>query len=224
MPQINSTGDEQLTFIAAAFASSWAYALFRFFRRLGVFGLVLLSALDSSFLFLPFGNDLMLIALVSRDRSVSLAIAYVVACVVGSVIGVFIIDSLMRKTGEKGLERFVSETKIARLKQKLEKKAWLTVGVATLLPPPFPFTPVIMTASALQTPRKAIIAAVVVGRVIRFSLEATLALYFGRRVLAILMSPWVEYFVYGLIVIAIIGSVFSILKWVKRETLATAHT
>ena len=33
-----------------------------------MFGLFLMSALDSSFLVLPFGNDLLLIALVSSNR------------------------------------------------------------------------------------------------------------------------------------------------------------
>jgi membrane protein YqaA with SNARE-associated domain len=199
-------------------AGSWAYSLFRFFRRLGVFGLFLLSALDSSFLFLPFGNDLMLIALVSSNRSGLMAVGYVIASVVGSILGVIVIDSLMRKTGEKGLERFVSSRKMDRLKQQLENKAWLTIFIATVMPPPFPFTPVVMTASALQCSRAIIIAAVGVGRLVRFTLEAIMAIYFGRRVIAILNSPVVAYFVYGLIAIALVGSVLSIMKWLKRDS------
>lgn len=199
-------------------AGSWAYSVFRFFRRLGVFGLFLLSALDSSFLFLPFGNDLMIIALVSSNRSALMAVGYVIASVFGSILGVIVIDSLMRKTGEKGLERFVSSRRMDRLKQKLENKAWLTIFIATLMPPPFPFTPVVMTASALQCSRAIIIAAVGVGRLVRFTLEAILAIYFGRRVIAILNSPVVTYFVYGLIAIALVGSVLSIMKWLKRDS------
>lgn len=193
-----------------------AYSFFRFFRRLGVVGLFLLSALDSSFLVLPFGNDLMLIALVSSSRSVLMSIAYVLASVAGSVVGVLVIDALMRKTGEKGLERFVGQQKLERLKSKLETKAWATIFVATLLPPPFPFTPVLMSASALQTPRRTLLTAVVTGRLIRFTAEAVLALYFGRQVIAALESPAVEYSVYGLIVIAIVLSVISVLKWLRK--------
>jgi membrane protein YqaA with SNARE-associated domain len=206
-----------LTSLAVAFAGSWAYSFFRFFRRLGVFGLFLLSTLDSSFLVLPFGNDLMLIALVSSNRSAWMSVAYVIASVAGSLLGVFLIDALMRKTGEKGLERFVSKKRLDRMKSKLETKGWLTVFIATLLPPPFPFTPVVMTASALQTPRRALFTAVGAGRLLRFTLEAVLALYFGRRVIAFLNSPVVEYSVYGLIAIAIVGSALSIMKWLRKE-------
>src|SRR5688572_166791 len=135
-------------------------------------GLFLMSALDSSFLVLPFGNDLLLIALVSSNRDSLIWIAYVLISAAGSVLGVFIIDLLMRKAGEKGLERFVSERKVERLKKKLENKAGVSVFVATLIPPPFPFTPVVMTASALQSPRRTMLAAVFVGRLIRFTAEA----------------------------------------------------
>ena len=200
---------------------SWAYSFFRFFRRLGLAGLFLLSALDSSFLVLPFGNDLMLIALVSSNRSPLMVIAYVLASVAGSLVGVFVIDILMRKTGEKGLERFVSKDKLARLKSKLEVKGWLTVFIATVLPPPFPFTPVVMTASALQTPRRALFTSVLVGRLVRFTVEAVLAIYFGRRVITFLNSPVVEYFVYGLIIIAVVLSALSLMKWLRREPSAT---
>jgi len=193
-----------------------AHSFFRFFSRLGVVGLFLLSALDSSFLVLPFGNDLMLIALVSRSRSVLMAIAFVLASVAGSLLGVFVIDGLMRKTGEKGLQRFVGQRKLEQLKSKLKTKGWVTVFLATLLPPPFPFTPVLMSASALQTPRRTLFTAVIAGRLIRFSVEAVLALFFGRQVIAVLNSPAVEYFVYGLIVIAIVLSVISVLKWVQK--------
>jgi membrane protein YqaA with SNARE-associated domain len=159
----------------------------------------------------------MLIALVSSNRSPLMVIAYVIASVAGSLVGVFVIDILMRKTGEKGLERFVSKDKLARLKSKLEVKGWFTVFIATLLPPPFPFTPVVMTASALQTPRRALFTAVLVGRFVRFTVEAVLAIYFGRRVIAFLNSPVVEYFVYGLIVIAVVLSSLSLMKWLNAR-------
>jgi len=176
-----------------------------------------MSALDSSFLVLPFGNDLLLIALVSSNRNGPVWIAYVLVSAIGSVVGVFIVDLLMRKTGEKGLERFVSERKIEKLKSKIENKAGLTVFVATLLPPPFPFTPAIMTASALQTPRGKLLGAVFVGRLLRFGAEAILALYFGRQVSAFINSDIVSYFVYGLMAIAIVLSALSVLRWLKRN-------
>ena len=189
----------------------------RFFLRLGLFGLFLMSALDSSFLVLPFGNDLLLIALVSRDRESLIWIAYVIVSAIGSVVGVFFVDLIMRKAGETGLERFVSRKRIDKLKAKLENKAGITVFIATLIPPPFPFTPVVMTASALQSPRGKLLIAVFLGRLVRFGIEAVLALYFGRQLIAFIDSDVVTYIVYALIGIAVILSTLSLLRWLKRN-------
>ena len=196
---------------------SFSRTLFRFFRRLGVFGLFLMSALDSSFLVLPFGNDLLLIALVSSNREGWGWIAYVLVSAIGSVVGVFVIDLLMRNAGEKGLEHFISEKKIEKLKSKLENKMGITVFIATLIPPPFPFTPAVMTASALQCSRGKLLGAVFFGRLVRFGVEAVLALYFGRQVIAFINSDVVTYIVYGLIGIAVVLSTLSVLRWVKRN-------
>ena len=196
---------------------SFSTSIFRFFRRMGIFGLLLMSALDSSFLVLPFGNDLLLIALVSSNREGPTWIAYVLVSAIGSVIGVFVIDLLTRKAGEKGLERFLSKKKIERVKAKIENKGFLTVFLATLIPPPFPFTPAVMTASALQVPKGKLLGAVFVGRLIRFGVEAILALYFGRQVIAFINSDVVSYVVYGLIGIAIVLSTLSLMRWIKRS-------
>ena len=196
----------------------------RFFMRLGLLGLFLMSALDSSFLVLPFGNDLLLIALVSSNRNSLGWIAYVIVSAIGSVAGVFVIDLIMRKTGEKGLERFISQKRIEKLKAKLENKAGVTVFVATLIPPPFPFTPVVMTASALQSPRGQLLIAVFLGRLLRFGIEAVLALYFGRQVLAFMNSDVVTYIVYALVGIAIVLSTLSLLRWLKRNGHKEAQT
>ena len=192
-------------------------SIYRFFRRMGIFGLLLMSALDSSFLVLPFGNDLLLIALVSSNREGLSWIGYVLVSAIGSVIGVFVIDLLMRKAGEKGLERFVSKKKIEKVKSKIENKGFLTVFLATLIPPPFPFTPAVMTASALQVPKAKLLSAVFVGRLIRFGVEAILALYFGRQVIAFINSDVVSYVVYALIGIAIVLSTLSLMRWFKRN-------
>lgn len=194
--------------------SGW---ILRFFRRLGIFGLLLLSALDSSFLVLPFGNDLLLVALVSSNRNSLVWIAYVLVSAIGSVVGVFVVDLIMRKAGEKGLERFVSQRRIEKLKSKLENKAGITVFIATLIPPPFPFTPAVMTASALQTPRGKLLSAVFFGRLLRFGVEAVLALYFGRQVIAFINSDVVSYIVYGMIGIGVVLSTLSLLKWLHRN-------
>ena len=186
-------------------------------RKLGGLGLFLMGVLDSSFLFFPFGNDLLLISLVSSRREGGRWIWYVILSALGSVLGVLLVDLVMRKLGEEGLERFVKPEKVKRLKKKMEKRAGWALFLATILPPPFPFTAFVLTASALQTPRKVILGSVFLGRLVRFTIEAALALAFGRQILRVLDSDAVEYAVYVFLAVAVVGSGFSIYKWVGRR-------
>jgi membrane protein YqaA with SNARE-associated domain len=204
------------TAILIFIASSTAFRILGFFRRLGLIGLFLLGVLDSSFLVLPFGNDFLLIALVSSNRG-PIWILYVLISALGSMAGVCIVDLIMRKAGEEGLERFVKKKRVEQLQQKMDKGVGWVVFTSALLPPPFPFTAVVMTASALQCSRGKMYLGVFVGRLLRFTLEALLAIYFGRQVLRFLDSPVLDYFVYALVAIGIIGSVLSLMKWLHRS-------
>lgn len=204
------------TFLIVVLASSWAYSIIHFFQKLGAAGLFFLGVLDSSFLVLPFGNDFLLISMVSSSKG-AIWILYVFVSALGSLAGVFIVDTLMRRAGEEGLEKFVKPERVKKMKAKLDKGVGWVVFTSTLLPPPFPFTPVIMSASALQCSRGKIYLAVFVGRLLRFTIEALLALYFGKQVLRFMDSPVVDYFVYALVAIAIVGSALSLLKWLRSR-------
>jgi membrane protein YqaA with SNARE-associated domain len=185
---------------------------------MGAFGLFLLGVADSSFLFLPFSNDLLLIALVSRERHSWQWLIYSLAAALGSVAGVALLDMVMRKIGKEGLEQFVGPKRWEKLKGKVESRGIWTVFLATLLPPPFPFTAAIAAASALQLSRRKMLPAVFAGRLVRYTAEALLALYFGRRLLRYLSSDYVEYFVYGLIAVAVIGTFLSVRKLLQTRS------
>jgi membrane protein YqaA with SNARE-associated domain len=204
-------------------SSTWVRAVFAFFRRMGALGLFLLGIGDSSFLFLPFGNDILLIALVSRHRGGGWWVIYSIAAALGSVVGVALLDLFMRKAGKEGLERFIGPKKLERLEGKMETRGVWTVFLTTLLPPPFPFTAVIAAASALQVARRRMLAAVFAGRLIRFTIESVLALYFGRRLLRYLRSEYVEYFIYSLIVVAVVGTFLSVRKWLRARPTRTVR-
>ncbi|PWT81826.1 MAG: hypothetical protein C5B44_03120, partial [Acidobacteria bacterium] len=143
-------------------------------------------------------------------------ILFVLMSALGSMAGVLIIDAIMRRAGEKGLKRFLKPKQIESLRVKLEKQAELAIFLATLAPPPFPFTPVVMAASALQLSRNKLLALVFVGRLVRYTVEAALAIYFGKALIKLVDSPIVEYFVYALIVVAVVGSTLSIIKWTRK--------
>ncbi|MGH9666639.1 MAG: VTT domain-containing protein, partial [Bryobacteraceae bacterium] len=155
--------------------------LFLWFVHLGPFGLVLLSVLDSSFLVMPLGNDMLLVVLVAEHRA--WFPIYVAAAALGSTAGVLLMDFLSRKGGEQGLRKLMRPALFDRLKKKLTKRAAAALLVACLAPPPFPFVPVVSAASALQYPRRRLLGIVLAGRTIRFSLVGLAAIWLGKRVI-----------------------------------------
>jgi len=101
------------------------------------------------------------------------------------------------------------------LKQQMEQHAAAALIVSCLAPPPFPFGASIAAASAFQYPRARLLVLVFVARTARFSLVGWSAIYFGRRILRIASSTEFLWFMGGFIAFCVIGSVVSILHWVR---------
>jgi membrane protein YqaA with SNARE-associated domain len=184
-----------------------------FFLHYGVFGLLLLTIADDSFLFLPIGGDLLMV-LVARNPSDFLV--YVVAAAAGSTIGVFFLDLVCRNGGEAGLGRIVKPRLHDYLKGKMERHAGAALIVACLAPPPFPFGAAIAVASALQYPRPRLLTVVFSARIVRFLLVGWAAIEFGRHILRIANSPEFLWFMGGFIALCLIGSAIEITHWVRR--------
>ncbi|HEX5411257.1 MAG TPA: VTT domain-containing protein [Terriglobia bacterium] len=189
--------------------------LFSLISRFGAPGLFVLTLLDTSFLFIPFGPDLLLVGMVAREHK--MAPFYALIAAAGSVVGCAILDVVSRKEGEKGLEKLLSGRRIESVTKRVRKSAPWALSVASLMPPPFPFTPIIIAASALQYPRKKLLTVVGIARLARYGTEALLALYFGHQLVEISKSKGVEWTVISIIVISLIGSAITAYKWIEKS-------
>ncbi len=189
--------------------------LFISFVHLGALGTLLLGILDSSFLFLPFGNDFLLIVLTSRERQH--LPWYVLSATIGSTLGVFLLDLVCRKSGQEGLQRMMSRSRYEYMKTKMSKHSTLALAIACLAPPPFPFTVVVAAASAFQYARTRLLTVVFLCRALRFTLLGMLALWLGRYVLRIIRSDEFTWFMIGFIALCSIGSAIQIFRWIQRS-------
>ena len=183
--------------------------------HLGPWGLLFLGVLDSSFLFMPLGNDLLIIGLTSQHPH--LLALYAPVATLGSLLGCALLDLAVRKEGEEGLEKLAGKKRMNYLKKKIGERAAFSLAFASLAPPPFPFTIIVAAASAFEYPRKKMFAVLGAGRLVRFTLVGLLAVFFGRRILNIAKSPVFEGAVLGILAIFIVGSVLSVLKWLRRS-------
>lgn len=191
--------------------------LFALFRKLGVLGLVIVGVLDSSFLFAPLGNDLLVVGLVARKHSMPLVFMYAAASAAGSVLGCLLVDLVFRKAGEKGLEKHLSKRRLAYVKRKVKANAAWAVALASMAPPPFPFTPFVMASAALQYPRRRLLAIIAAARMARFTMIGVLAYFYGRRILKWAESDVVQWVVIGLVALCVGGSILSVIGWIRRS-------
>jgi len=185
--------------------------------KFGGFGLFALGILDSSFLFAPLGNDLLVVAMTARNRSIPLMLYYAAMSTAGSVLGCLLVDLIFRKAGEKGLERHLSRRRLEYVKGKVSGNAAWAVVIASIAPPPFPFTPFVMAAAALQYPRKRLLALTAASRMFRFTALGVLALLYGKRILEWAESDVIQWLLIGLVVVCVAGSVVSVVGWIRRS-------
>ena len=183
-----------------------------FFITLGPFGLFAVALLDSSFVPLPSSADaLMMLLTVAHPQ---LMILYAVLATAGSTIGCVILYYLSRRAGDRALRRF-SPAKQKQVKDWIDRYDVLSVLVASLMPPPFPFKVFVITAGVFRFSLIRFTLAIVAGRLFRFLLEGYFAVRYGAEAKAILAKyyPWI-----GLGLVAAIVLFVFVKRWVKRTS------
>ncbi len=176
----------------------------------GPLGLFAIALLDSALIPLPAGPDVVMILLTLRNPS--WMPVYAAAATVGSVAGCVILYYISRKAGRRALERF-SEKKQARVKGMIDRYDALSVFVASLLPPPFPFKLFVITSGVFRVSIVRFALAIAVGRALRFLLEGYLAVTYGDRAEVLFKQyfPWVGLGLALAVVLFFVG------RWLLRK-------
>ena len=179
----------------------------------GAFGLFALAILDSTFVPLPSSVDALMLVLSMTHPNWMLLYAFMATA--GSAIGCLILYFISQRAGARALNRF-SERKQARVKYWIERYDAISVLVATLLPPPFPFKLFVISAGVFRFSLLRFMLAIIAGRAFRFLLEGYFAVRYGAQAKEILAKyyPWI-----GLSLVAAI-----LLIVVLKRVLRRGHT
>ena len=117
------------------------------------------------------------------------------------------------KVGDAGLARLVAERNLESARRRIKKRTRTAVlAVLSLIPPPFPFTPIVLAAGALEVRRSRFFATLAACRFASFGAEAFLARRYGPKTLDWLDSPVVEYLVLGFLAIGILLTAATIVR------------
>src|SRR5688572_28344492 len=182
-------------------------------------GLLLMGALDASVVFfLPLGIDFVVISLTARKPE--LFWWYALLATAGSIIGSALTFWLGRKFGSAGLSRLIKPSTVKKVEKRVSGSAAYSVAALGIIPPPFPFTAFILVSGACQVKPWSFMPPLAAVRLVRFMVEAGLAAYYGRGILAFMQSRTFTIAVMILTGLAIIGTLVSavaVYRSVKRE-------
>jgi membrane protein YqaA with SNARE-associated domain len=174
-------------------------------------GVIVLAALDSTVFFsLPFGIDAAVIILAARLHGLAWLVP--ILATGGSVGGAALTFWMGAKIGESGLERYVAAQRLARIHARVKRSGAIALAVLDLIPPPFPFTPFVLAAGALEVQTSMFFITLTACRLARFGLEAMLAVIYGRHIVSWLDSTLFHDIVIACVACAVVLAVVSALR------------
>jgi membrane protein YqaA with SNARE-associated domain len=190
-----------------------ADSTWKWLHRLGGPGLILLGIADNAPFGVPAGSVDVCVILFSAHRGWW---AYALMATVGEVLGGYLTYRLAEKGGQETLEKKVGKPHAEKLYKDFEKRGFMTVFTGSILPPPFPFTSVLMAAGVMQYPRKKFFSALTAGRALRFLADAYLGRIYGQRMIDFFSRHYrpTLYFLIGLAVMTGIGALVYY-KWYR---------
>lgn len=144
----------------------------------GAWGILVLAAVDSSFLPMPAFIDIAVMG--AAALSPQNAVGYGVAAILGSTAGVLLVYGLARsgRYAAGGDSR-----RLAWAEQFLQQRGAPALMAAALMPAPFPFKLIVIAAGYLRQPLPGVILGVGIGRAVRFGAEAWLAAAYGEQII-----------------------------------------
>lgn len=173
----------------------------------------MMGVLDASLIFfLPLGIDFVVIIMAARKPS--LFWLYPLLATIGSIVGAALTFWIGRKAGEVGLTKLVKPKRLEHVKARVNRGAAVVAALA-IIPPPFPFTPFVLTGGALGMNAWSFFATLAAVRVFRFGVEAALASRYGSQILRWMKTPAFQTMVGILIALAVIGTIVSAIALVR---------
>jgi membrane protein YqaA with SNARE-associated domain len=169
-------------YVVAALLPAAARSVRRWLFSLGGLGLIPLGFLDNSPIPLPGIMDVATIIMSARQEQ--LWLYYALMATAGSVFGGFVTYRLARKGGKEALDRRFSRRKVDNVCEIFGRWGFGAIAIPALLPPPMPMVPFLFAAGAMQYPPRKFLAALTLGRILRYLILAYLAARYGRQIIA----------------------------------------
>ncbi len=183
--------------------------LWALLKPLGAWGVLVVAALDGSFIGLPM--DAVVASYVYNDRARFLL--YVIMASAGSALGSIVIYVIGYKGGEELLRKRIPAHRFDKIHAAFDKHPFWSLMFPAMLPPPTPFKLFVLAAAVSEMGFGRFLLAIFSGRLVRFLILAVLTVKFGPDVVRLLGGMFREhlYLLLTLVVAALIG------WWMQRK-------
>jgi len=198
---------------------------FHLLASFGVFGIFLVSIVDSSFVPLPVPGvtDILLIVFAAQKSNWVLLILLATA---GSALGGYLSYQVGHAGGMQFLEKHVPARIFKSVCTWMEQHAILAIALPAVLPPPMPLSPFVLAAGALKMSKKKFITIFTVSRGARHAFAVWLGIYYGRHVLHLwnrFSAKWATTILIVLWAAIIISCVIAFWRLYKTSKTVGAH-
>ena len=166
--------------LSALFLKFSAY-LVAVLKPLGFWGAGAIAMLDSSTM--PVPMDIIISGYIWADRKHFYLYALMAAA--GSTIGGLLPFYLGRAGGELFLLKRIDRTRYEQLRDRFERQEFLALFIPSMLPPPTPWKLFVFGAGVFEMRLRYFLGAVFLGRVVRFTAEGLLVLYYGPEIVTV---------------------------------------
>lgn len=194
------------------FALLLASKFWTWLRHLGGPGLVVLGLADNSIIPMPGSMDVLTIWFVVHNHKHWYY--YAAMALAGSLLGGYITYRLARKGGKETLEHRLGPKRTKAIYKRFEQWGFWAIFVPAMLPPPIPFVPFLLAAGAMQYSRKKFLAALTLGRALRYGILAYLGVLYGRHFLRF-FNRYTKPTVYALVAMSAIAGIGALVAYLR---------
>src|SRR5437588_11249215 len=139
----------------------------------------------------------------SARTNLLLVTFYCLTAALGSAVGSLVPYAVGRAGEELLLLKKIDHARLTRLRDRFERQEFIFIMIPAMLPPPTPFKLFTLCAGAIEMRPFLFMAAVFIGRLIRFAISAYLTLRFGPGIVHAVMNTAQHHLLAALMTLAL---------------------
>lgn len=159
--------------------NKWTLLILGLLKPLGAWGVMGFAAVDAAFLGMPL--DAIVAGYAYSDPRRFLL--YAVMAAAGSALGSIVIYLIGYKGGEVLLVKRMGERRFNKIRDSFERHEFWAIMLPSMLPPPTPFKLFVLSAGVAEMSFGHFLAAIFLGRLLRFSLVSLIVIRYGPAIL-----------------------------------------